>query len=206
MLNKSNFYNYPWPHWIIDDFFNTDDFSTLTTDVLNEIKTIDIDNPTSLIEKNHGIYIIRDGDIKNKRWYHLAEKYSKKLNNFKDFNVPIRSYNNLTFRAQLTIGKPECNYPVHYEVKCNILKFFLYLYPKEGIGTKLYLEDESYALPIHIKTIDWKQNKLFVFPPQKNVTWHSYEGDNKNLRISLIMSFIDEELDSYNENFYKHIE
>jgi len=188
-MDASTLKNYPWSHWVIDNFLDNEDFNIIQKEALDILDTIDVTNSPSPIEKNHGIYIVRKGNDNN--WPEIAKKYESKLIKFKDAGVPIRKYEKLTFKSNITFAAPGANYPCHYEVPNKIFITSTYLYPDVGAGTKLYIKDKSYFAPVHTKTVDWKPNRSFCFLPQDNITWHSFDNNSCKTRIVLLMGFAD---------------
>ena len=46
---------YPWPHWVIDDFLDREDYNTVLQEALDIFETIEVNSSPSPIERNHGI-------------------------------------------------------------------------------------------------------------------------------------------------------
>jgi len=178
---------YPWPHWVIDDFLDREDYYTVLQEALDIFENIDIHMSPSPIERNHGIYIVREGVFNN-----LARKYEDLLRGMLDESLPIREYYDLSVKANLTYAAPGADYPIHYEVPSKILATNTYIWPQMGNGTKLYKSDKSYFAPVHAKTIDWEPNRSFCFIPQDDVTWHSYDNPFDETRIVLLIGLVDE--------------
>ena len=196
-MDGSTLKDYPWPHWVIDNFLDKEDFNIIKKEALDILDTIDVINSPSPIEKNHGIYIIRKSE--DKLWPEIAKKYESKLLKFKDAGIPIRKYEKLIFKSNITFASPGANYPCHYEVPSKIFATNTYIYPDVSTGTKLYIRDKSYFAPIHAETIKWNPNRSCCFIPQDNVTWHSYDNNLRKTRIVLLMGFVDEKRQT---NFY----
>ena len=72
-MDGSTLKDYPWPHWVIDNFLDKEDFNIIKKEALDILDTIDVTNSPSPIEKNHGIYIVRRGE--DKQWPKIAKKY-----------------------------------------------------------------------------------------------------------------------------------
>ena len=198
-MDSDTIENYPWPHWIIDNFLDEEDFNIIRTEALDILKTIDVTNSPSPIEKNHGIYIVRKSE--DKQWPEIVKKYERRLIKFKDAGLPIRKHEQLVFKSNITFAGPGANYPCHYEVPTKIFATTTYLYPDVSVGTKLYMRDKSYFAPVHAKTVDWAPNKTCCFIPQDDITWHSYDNPFRKTRIVLLMGFVDK---GRQTNFYEN--
>ena len=57
-----------------------------------------------------------------------------------------------------------------------------YITPEENVGTKMYTEQDKNAF---VKEAKWKPNNSFIFCGQQDKTWHSYESDQTQQRITL---------------------
>ena len=63
------------------------------------------------------------------------------------------------------------------------------MYPEKNIGTIFYNTKGGKDKNI----TDWKINRAVFFSRKERETWHSYEADSKNDRITLIFNLITKE-------------
>ena len=79
---------------------------------------------------------------------------------------------------------PEAEYPVHEDSLGKILSIVVYLTPEHSTGTLLH-RSENDGDPIEI---EWRQNRAFVFSRNPKSSWHSYKGDSKGTRRTLLFN------------------
>ena len=79
---------------------------------------------------------------------------------------------------------PKAEYPVHQNSLGKILSVVVYLTPEASTGTLLH-KSETDTNPIEV---EWKPNRAFVFSRHPNFTWHSYRGDNKGTRRTVLFN------------------
>ena len=65
----------------------------------------------------------------------------------------------------------------------------MYLYPENNIGTIFYNTKNGKDKNV----IEWKINRAVFFSRIERETWHSYEADNVNDRITLIFNLMTNE-------------
>lgn len=72
-------------------------------------------------------------------------------------------------------------FPIHNDSLNKLLSVVIYIYPENNKGTILYSNKQG-SNPIEI---EWKQNRAFIFSRNEH-TWHSYESDGNNNRVTLV--------------------
>lgn len=72
-------------------------------------------------------------------------------------------------------------FPIHNDSLNKLLSVVIYISPEKNKGTTLY----SDKLGNNSFDIEWKPNRAFIFS-RKDHTWHSYESDGLNKRITLV--------------------
>ena len=94
----------------------------------------------------------------------------------------------------LTITGKDCKYPIHDDVPNKLLSTVVYLKPEENKGTILHpcpkyiTFNGEKALPNEGCIIDWKPNRALIFSRIHQKTWHSYQGDGKNNRLTFVIN------------------
>lgn len=71
---------------------------------------------------------------------------------------------------------------IHQESLSKILSIVVYIAPCQNVGTLMYKNQNDSA---YMKSIPWTPNTAFVFCGKENTTWHSYESDISNNRVTL---------------------
>tara|TARA_B100000929_G_C15508499_1_gene419546 strand:+ start:2629 stop:3306 length:678 start_codon:yes stop_codon:yes gene_type:complete len=105
----------------------------------------------------------------NQMWQWLTELAPEKLHLYKYTELRITN-----------TGK-DYIYPLHTENKINLLSGIVYISPKKNTGTFLY-DDISGTNP---QQVEWKPNRFIGFS-RNDSTWHSYEADGINNRLTLV--------------------
>ena len=127
----------------------------------------------------------------------LNERYLKKaINILKELN---EDKVNLIDYCDFTIVKTKKNkkFPIHDDTFNKLLSGVIYLYPEKNVGTFFYNTKSGKDKNI----IEWKVNRAVFFSRKERETWHSYEADDANDRITLIFNLMTKE-----ENFKKVLE
>ena len=178
----------------IDNFLNASDFSELSNYArnlsINEDITVyhnEIDEKNNIIESS----IDKDLLIKiNKNYFSKALEILKELNPEK---AKLFCYSDFT----IIKTKKNSKFPIHDDTPNKLLSGVVYLYPDHNTGTIFYSnksgENET--------KVDWKVNRAVFFSRKERETWHSYEADDANDRITLIFNLMTKE-----ENFKKVLE
>lgn len=166
--------NDPWPHLVIDDYFNTELANKATKEIIDFIKTSKIENKQT---------VIRSTDYNFNKLFPHTNNYI--LSNVIDESVlsifpNTRTYLTLKKYSEINICLGKFSYPIHDENEIKILSAVTYLFPKISKGTIIYDADKNFY-----KEVEWKQNRTLIFAPLDNVTWHSYEVSDIPVRITI---------------------
>jgi hypothetical protein len=89
-----------------------------------------------------------------------------------------------SMQIQLVCTWGDYEYPRHLDNKSKDITVCTYIYPDDGIGTRLYLSQND-ELPA--KIISWIPNTSIMFSREDNVTWHDYIGSG-DMRVVLNVS------------------
>ena len=179
---------------IFDDFLEPEDFKEVSAYAknLNNERNIHVfHNEIDLKNK------IINASIDKKFLVRLNERYLKKaINILKELN---EEKVNLIDYCDFTIVKTKKNkkFPIHDDTFNKLLSGVIYLYPEKNVGTFFYNTKSGKDKYI----IKWKVNRAVFFSRKERETWHSYEADDANDRITLIFNLMTKE-----ENFKKVLE
>ena len=179
---------------IFDDFLEPEDFKEISAYAknLNNERNIHVfHNEIDLKNK------IINASIDKKFLVRLNERYLKKaINILKELN---EEKVNLIDYCDFTIVKTKKNkkFPIHDDTFNKLLSGVIYLYPEKNVGTFFYNTKSGKDKYI----IKWKVNRAVFFSRKERETWHSYEADDANDRITLIFNLMTKE-----ENFKKVLE
>jgi hypothetical protein len=91
---------------------------------------------------------------------------------------------------QISITKKGATYPVHVDQPEKILSGVVYLSPTNSTGTFLHASEKD----LHPFEVDWKVNRAFFFSRHPEFTWHSYRGDSRGDRITLVFNLMTRDL------------
>jgi hypothetical protein len=174
---ESDLHINPWPHKLIDDFFEREIFEEIKKFSQISIDTIGVGSgqpidPHSLIQ----IKSLLDPVIYN----NILEINSQLLRHTDDIAKTFpyyRKYGSYYSLPSFHFLKPNSGiHAIHDEVIDKTISIVVYIHPDRGLGTKLY----------HKKTIDslhseveWKPNRALIFCGQENVTWHDFGTDER---------------------------
>ena len=73
-------------------------------------------------------------------------------------------------------------YRMHTDNPDKLLTLVVYLKPENNTGTVMALDKKGPDL----KTVEWKQNRAFIFSANQTTTWHRWQGDKLSTRHVLI--------------------
>ena len=169
--------NDPWPHQIIEDTLPQEEFVKLKDQCLN------IDVP-----KDRLVHIFpKDFADHNITFYDQIHNISKMiLDNAKvlcDQYPNHRWFNDLAVNCHISVTPPlPYKFYIHMEGLEKIWSSVTYITPEINVGTKMYTNQDEKAF---VKEAEWKPNNTFIFCGQQNKTWHSYESDQTQQRITL---------------------
>lgn len=86
----------------------------------------------------------------------------------------------------ITDTGPDYKFPIHNDTPNKLLSGVIYISPKNNVGTKFYSnkngKDEF--------NVDWKINRAVFFSRDEKKSWHSFNGDKKEVRRVLIYNLM----------------
>ena len=169
--------NDPWPHQTINDTLPQEEFAKLR----QECEKLDVPN-----DRLVAIYP-KDFDYHNISFYDQIQDISKNiLQNAKELCSQYpnhRWFEDLAVNAHISITPPlPWKFYIHQEGLEKIWSSVTYVTPEKNVGTKMYTEQKENAF---VKEAEWKPNSTFIFCGQQGKTWHSYESDQTEQRITL---------------------
>ena len=171
---------------IIDNFLEPEDLKELNIYAQNLNNSKDVHVFHNKIDLNNKIL---DASIDKDLLIRLNKNYLKKaISILKELN---KEKINLIDHSDFTIVKTKKNkkFPIHDDTFNKLLSGVIYLYPEKNIGTIFYNTKGGKDKNI----TDWKINRAVFFSRKERETWHSYEADSKNDRITLIFNLITKE-------------
>ena len=169
--------NDPWCHQIIKDTLPQDDFITLR----KECEQLDVPKDK--------LVVIHPEDFEKHKisFYNKIYSISKTIkdnakllcNKYPDY----RWFEKLGVNAHLSITPPlPYKFYIHQEGLEKIWSSVTYITPEKNIGTKMYSAQDQKSFVAEAK---WRPNSTFIFCGQQGKTWHSYESDQSEQRITL---------------------
>ncbi len=171
---------------IYDDFLEAEDLKELSIYAKNLISDHDINVLHNEIDLNNKILnasIDKDLLIRlNKKYLEKGISILKELNEEK---VSLIDYSDFT----IIKTKKNKKFPIHDDTFNKLLSGVVYLYPENNFGTIFYNTKSGKDKNI----IEWKINRAVFFSRIEQETWHSYESDNANDRITLIFNLMTKE-------------
>ncbi len=148
------------------------------------------------IVNNYGIAIYhnkitKDGEIKSELFdenflksmhdtYHpiameiLKELSPKKLNlyEYSEFHL-------------VETGK-DFSFPIHDDIPNKLLSGVIYIRPENNLGTSFFKNKKGEGEEI----VDWEVNKAVFFSREEKQSWHSYKGDGKSNRLTIVYNLM----------------
>jgi hypothetical protein len=169
-----------------DNFFELEDLKELTVYAksLNSDDNINVFH--NKIDLNNNIIsatINKDLLIRlNKKYLEKAISILKELNKKK---VDLIDYSDFT----IIKTKKNKKFPIHDDTFNKLLSGVVYLYPEKNAGTIFYNSKSGKDKNI----IEWKINRAVFFSRVERETWHSYQADSSNDRITVIFNLMTKE-------------
>lgn len=155
-----NFYLKPWPHLVIDNFY--DDITWAYVSNKNQL----FSKYKDLAEvKTHGIsFNFIDDTV-------LLEYFSKKLplHYLEKTFTNHRYYDQVRPVVHLKVSRLPKLFTIHDEVKEKIFSVITFIEPEHSVGTILFNKEKQLD-----RVVTWKPNRAVIFAPIDNVTWHSF--------------------------------
>ena len=167
----------PWPHQYIEDTLPQDQFLKLQ----EQCRDIDVpkDRLVHIFPKDFA-----DHKIKFVNQIHDISK--KLLDNAKvlcDQYPNHRWFDDLAVNCHISVTPPlPYKFYIHMEGLEKIWSSVTYITPEINVGTKMYTHQDKETF---VKEAEWKPNNTFIFCGQQNKTWHSYESNQTQQRITL---------------------
>jgi len=169
--------NDPWPHQYIEDTLPQEEFNKLK----EQCRNINVPN-------DRLVHIFpKDFADHNIKFYDQIHDISKNLlDNAKELcnQYPNhRWFNDLAVNCHISVTPPlPYKFYIHMEGLEKIWSSVTYITPEINVGTKMYTDQDKNTF---VKEAEWKPNNTFIFCGQQNKTWHSYESDQTQQRITL---------------------
>ena len=171
---------------IFDNFLDAEDLKDLSiyAKMLNNDRDVHVfHNEIDLNNKILNASIDKDLLIRlNKKYLEKGISILKELNEEK---VSLIDYSDFT----IIKTKKNKKFPIHDDTFNKLLSGVVYLYPENNIGTIFYNTKNGKDKNV----IGWKINRAVFFSRIERETWHSYEADNANDRITLIFNLMTNE-------------
>jgi len=170
-------------HKILDNFLRNEDFKSLCSIKLKEIKPNEIAVYHNSIHANGKIIAENIDEELIKKLHNSYHKQAiELLREFAPNKVDLYDY------SEFHIIETGTNYrfPIHRDTPNKLLSGVIYLKTEENKGTFLY--SDRYGN--NKKEIKWKQNRAFFFSRSENDSWHSYEADKKSNRLALVYNLM----------------
>ena len=183
---------------IIDNFLNDNDF--------NELQKFNLDKEFKEDFKVYHNKINDDGIIESTIDQNLLKRIHK--NNFlKTINI-LKEINPEKFELyeysdfSVIITKKNSKFPIHDDTPNKLLSGVIYLSPEKNLGTIFYSDKKG----SNKTSVEWKQNRAVFFSRSERKTWHSYEGDGLNNRMTLVYNLMTSKIKEVykieNNNFF----
>lgn len=171
----------------VDNFLNTEDFEKLSKLSLKktEINQISIYHNQIDLNNNVKTECLDEATVKN-----LHKNYHSKAMNILKKLYPEKY--DLYEYSEFHIIETGANYryPIHDDTPNKLLSGVIYLRPEKNSGTIFYKNKKGDEK----KVIEWKQNKAVFFSRKERTTWHSYQGDGKNNRLTLVYNLMTKDI------------
>jgi hypothetical protein len=196
-LKTTEIINDPWPHQLIDNFFNEDDFSEVCVGAEKLLKECLTDFPRY---GDKGISLTQAKDIIGKNAYDIIfnsnEIILDNLKSLFDLYPNARIFDRYISTPSFHIMPPGSTHGIHDESYDKSMSIVVYLYPHSSIGTALYKTKNEDSL---VKEIEWKLNRALIFCGETEKTWHNFYT-NEFPRVTLNYFFRHSILDTIEEN------
>ena len=170
----------------IDNFLSSSDLSELSNYARNLSMNEDISVFHNEIDEKNNILkssIDKNLLIKiNKNYFLKVFNILKELNPDK---AKLFSYSDFT----IIKTKKNSKFPIHDDTPNKLLSGVVYLYPEQNEGTTFY----SNKVGGNETKFEWKINRAVFFSRKERETWHSYQADSINDRITLVYNLMTNE-------------
>jgi len=186
-LSNFNFYELPWRHVIIDDFLLPIHYKEL----LDIVRGLDVSNSEILTLSSREDQLLDELTfIPPDLFAQFVQVYVPTALHVLTQLAPAKTKFFEQAQFQVAITGPEASYRVHEDAVCKLLSGVIYLDPTESSGTFLHRKKgDSLG-----HEVVWKPNRAIFFSRKSNISWHSYRGDGKTRRITLVFNLIANDL------------
>lgn len=174
------FYLRPWPHLVIDNFYDDETWAYIC-----DKKSLFSKHKKSAIVRNYGISFshIEDPVIKS----YILEKLPidflvSKFPNHRDFS-------NLKLDLSLKILNLPKQFPMHDDSDgTQTFSLITYIEPEHSVGTILYDKDKNLN-----KVVTWKPNRAVIFASVPDISLHSAGNWEESDRYSVVNFWVGEQ-------------
>ena len=179
------YFDTPFRHAVIDNFFNDKDYKSLTEILNHNEKTIEFIKGSIIdLSKDpdqvHN-WVTTPDEIMAPYFKYISSLETLKLDHEKEFSSEYRYY----VRSKNSDFDP---YPIHTENLYKAMSLVVYMGEHHNYGTELYDNDREF-----VKEIEWKDNRAFImcgYSNQKgklsgNSTWHAYRIKPETIRRTI---------------------
>jgi len=169
--------NDPWPHQIINNTLLQEDFDTLR----KECEELDV--PKDKLVHVHPQEFEKHNISFYDNIYDISKSIKDNAKLLCDKYPDYRWFPNLGVNAHLSITPPlPWKFYIHQEGLEKIWSSVTYITPEKNVGTKMYSNQDEKSF---VAEAPWLPNSTFIFCGQQGKTWHSYESDQSEQRITL---------------------
>jgi len=167
----------PWPHQIIQDTIPSKEFETLRKECEN------LDVPKDKLVHVHPSEFEKHNISFYDQIYDISTKVKDNAKKLCEKYPAYRWFKDLSVNAHISITPPlPWKFYIHQEGLDKIWSSVTYITPTQNVGTKMYTRQDETAFQ---KEAQWIPNSTFIFCGQQNKTWHSYESNQSEQRITL---------------------
>jgi hypothetical protein len=82
------------------------------------------------------------------------------------------------------------SFPIHDDIPNKLLSGVIYLKPEKNLGTSFFKSKKGDSE----KKIEWEVNKAVFFSREERKTWHSYSGDGKMNRFTIVYNLMTDDI------------
>ena len=172
---------------IIDNFLNEKDLQELSSTKLEKINNYEIKIFHNKIDKNNNVKADCLSPTTVKR---LQDTYHQKamtlLNKFCPEKINLYDYSEF----HIVLTGANYKFPIHDDIPTKLLSGVVYLDPEINKGTMFFDNIKGDGK----KYIEWKKNRAIFFSRKEGETWHSYEGDGKSSRLTLVYNLMTKDI------------
>ena len=168
---------------VFDDFLDAEDLKELSIYAKSLNNDRDVHVFHNKIDPNNNIL---NSSIEKDLLIKLNKKYLEKgisiLRELNEEKVNLIDYSDFT----IIKTKKNKKFPIHDDTFNKLLSGVVYLHPENNIGTMFYNTKNGKDKNV----VEWKINRAVFFSRIERETWHSYEADSNNDRITLIFNLM----------------